>query len=145
VDLDAAHGRGTHIKEIHLDVGQTNSWLVYLDGSPFKATAVWSDLPGEPPTGQPLDPVTPMLVNNLDLWVETEDGSQQFLPWVLDPDLTNKNENVRAAPATTGYDDRNNVEQVYIEAPTAGVYRIVTVHAGGLPGGPSPTNQWLSA
>lgn len=144
VDLDAAHGRGTHIKEIHLDVGQTNSWLVYLDGSPFKATAVWSDLPGEPPTGLPVDPVIPMLVNNLDLWVETEDGSQQFLPWVLDPDLTNKNENVRAAPATTGYDDRNNVEQVYIEAPTAGVYRIVTVHAGGLPGGPSPTNRWLS-
>ncbi len=144
VDLDAANGRGTHIKEIHLDVGQTNSWLVYLDGSPFKATAVWSDLPGIPPAGQPIDPVTPMLVNNLDLWVETVDGSQQFMPWILNPDLTNKNENVRAEPATTGYDDRNNVEQVFIEAPAAGVYRIYAVHAGGLPGGQTPTSQWLS-
>lgn len=144
VDLDSAHGRGTHVKEFQLAVNQTNSWLVYLDGSPFKATAIWSDLPGIPPTNAPIDPVTPMLVNNLDLRVETEDGSQTFLPWVLNPDLTNKSEAARAANATTGYDNRNNVEQVYIAVPTAGLYRIVTVHAGGLPGGPSPTNQWLS-
>ena len=144
IDLDAAHGRGTHVKEFQLAVGQTNSWLVYLDGSPFKVTKAWSDLPGVPPTGLPTDPVTPMLVNNLDLWVETEDGSQQFLPWVLNPDLTNKSEAARSANATTGYDNRNNVEQVYIAAPTAGLYRIVTAHAGGLPGGPNPTNQWLS-
>lgn len=144
IDLDAVDGRGTHVKEFQLDVGQTNSWLVYLDGSPFKATAAWSDLPGIPPTNSPVDPTTPMLVNNIDLRVETEDGSQTFLPWVLNPDLTSKSEAARSANATTGYDDRNNVEQVYIAAPTAGVYRIVTVHAGGLPGGQNPSNQWLS-
>jgi hypothetical protein len=144
INLDATDGRGTHVKEIQLAVGQTNSWLVYLDGSPFRATVVWSDLPGVPPTNAPVDPLTPMLVNNLDLRVETEDGSQTYLPWILNPDLTNKSEAARSANATTGIDSRNNVEQVFIASPTAGVYRIVTAHSGGLPGGQTPTNQWLS-
>lgn len=144
IDLDAAHGRGTHVKEFSLAVGQTNSWLVNLDGSPFKVTTLWSDRPGIPPTNSPIDPVTRMLVNNIDVRVQTEDGSQTFLPWILNPDLTNKSEAARSANATTGNDDRNNIEQVYIAVPTAGVYRIIAGHAGGVPGGQNPTNQWLS-
>lgn len=144
IELDGIDGRGTHIKEIELAVGETNSWLVTLDGSPFKLTGVWSDPPGVPSTNVTIDPTTPMLVHNIDLRVETADGSQTFLPWVLNPDLTNKTEAARAATATTGYDDRNNIEQVVVSAPTAGTYRIVVVHSGGLPGGPMPTNQWVS-
>ena len=144
VELDAADGRGTHIKEIELAVGQTNSWLVYLDGSPFKVTAVWSDLPGVPSAYLLIDDPTPMLVNNLDIRVETEDGTQTFMPWVLNPDLTNKSAAARAASATTGYDDRNNVEQVAIASPTPGLYRIIVTHSGGLPGGPTPAAQWVS-
>lgn len=144
IELDAADGRGTHIKEIELAVGETNSWLVTLDSSPFKLTGVWSDPPGVPSTNVTVDPSTPMLVHNIDLRVETEDGMQTFLPWVLNPDLTNKTEAARATAATTGYDDRNNIEQVMISAPSAGTYRIVVVHSGRLPGGPTPTNQWVS-
>jgi hypothetical protein len=144
IELDGNDGRGTHIKEIELAVGETNSWLVALDGSPFKLTGVWSDPPGVPSTNVTVDPTVPMLVHNIDLRVEAEDGSQTFLPWVLNPDLTNKTEAARATAATTGYDDRNNIEQVVIIAPTAGTYRIVVVHSGGLPGGPTPTNQWVS-
>jgi hypothetical protein len=144
IELDAADGRGTHIKEIELEVGQTNSWLLHLDGSSFKATAVWSDLPGIPSEYLLVDDPTPMLVNNIDVRVETEDGAQVFMPWVLDPDLTNKSVMVRASPATTGYDDRNNVEQVVISTPEPGIYRIVVTHSGGLPGGPAPADQWVS-
>ena len=145
VELDAQDGRGTHIKEIELSVGETNSWLVTLDSSnSFKVTTLWSDPAGIPPTNGMIDPSTPMLVHNIDLRVETEDGSQTYLPWVLNPDLTNKTEAARAAAATTGVDDRNNVEQVFIAAPTSGTYRIVVVHSGGLSGGPTPTNQWVS-
>lgn len=144
IELDGNDGRGTHIKEIELAVGETNSWLVALDGSPFKLTGVWSDPPGVPSTNVTVDPTVPMLVHNIDLRVEAEDGSQVFLPWVLNPDLTNKTEAARAAAATTGYDDRNNIEQVVISAPTAGTYRIVVSHSGGLSGGPTPTNQWVS-
>lgn len=144
VELDASDGRGTHIKEIELAVGQTNSWLVYLDGSSFKVTAVWSDLPGVPSFYLLVDDPTPMLVNNIDIWVEKEDGTQVSMPWILDPDLTNKSATARAAAATTGYDDRNNVEQVALASPTPGIYRIVVTHAGGQQGGPVPGNQWVS-
>ena len=144
IELDATDGRGTHIKEIELSVGETNSWPVVLDGTPFKVTAVWNDLPGTPSTNVFIDDPTPMLVNNIDIWVETEDGAQTFLPWVLNPDLTNKSEAARATAATTGYDNRNNVEQVVLSAPAAGTYRIRIAHAGGLAGGPTPTNQWVS-
>ena len=144
IELDATDGRGTHIKEIELAVGETNSWPVVLDGSPFKVTAVWNDLPGTPSTNILIDDPTPMLVNNIDIWLETEDGTQAFLPWVLNPDLTNKSEAARATAATTGYDNRNNVEQVALSAPAAGTYRIRVAHAGGLAGGPTPTDQWVS-
>jgi len=142
VELDAQHGRGTHIKELELSVGETHSWTVTLDGSPFKATIAWSDLPGIP-TGTVDDP-TPMLVNNLDLWVENEAGTQIFQPWVLDPDLQQERESVRNTPATTGYDDRNNVEQVEMEAPVPGTYKIFVTHAGGTSGGQPTSDQTVS-
>lgn len=145
IGQDAQDGRGTHIKEIELSPGETNSWLVTLDAAnTFKVTALWSDLAGSPSTNIAVDSTTPMLVHNIDLRVETEDGSQTYLPWVLNPDLTNKTEAARIAAATTGVDDRNNVEQVKISSPTAGTYRIVVVHSWGLAGGPPPTNQWVS-
>ena len=142
VELDAQDGRGTHLKEIELAVGATNSWLVDLDGSMFKATIAWNDPPGVP-TGY-ADDSTPMLVNDLDLWVETEDGSQVFRPWILDPDLQDELETNRNAWATTGIDDRNNVEQVLIDSPASGRYRIFIAHTGGTTGGQAPTNQWVS-
>jgi hypothetical protein len=62
----------------------------------------------------------------------------------LNPDLTNKSAVARATTATTGYDDRNNVEQVFIPTPAPGIYRIVLTHSGGLPGGATPADQWVS-
>jgi len=41
-------------------------------------------------------------------------------------------------------DNRNNVEQVYLATPTAGRYRVVVSHSGGLPGGLAPSTQWVS-
>ena len=142
IELDAQHGRGTHIKELELSVIETNSWTVYLDGSAFKVTIAWSDLPGEF-TGY-VDDDTPMLVNNLDLWVENEAGTQIFQPWVLDPDLEQERESVRNTSATTGYDDINNVEQVVISSPAPGYYKIFVTHAGGTSGGQTPSMQKVS-
>ena len=144
IERDAVDGRGTHIKEIELAIGATNSWKVELDGTPFKVTATWSDPPGISPSNVAVDVTTPMLVNNIDIWVETADGTQTFRPWILNPDLTNKSEGARSSAATTGIDNRNNVEQVVLAAPAAGTYRIFVAHAGGVPGGQAPTNQWVS-
>lgn len=142
VELDARDGRGTHLKELEMAVGATNSWLVDVSGLEFKVTIAWNDPPGIP-TGYADDP-TPMLVNDIDLWVETEDGGQVFRPWILDPDLQNEQETNRNAFATTGIDDRNNVEQVLIQNPTSGLYRICIAHNGGTAGGQTPTTQWVS-
>lgn len=145
IELDAFDGRGTHIKEIFLDIDGSVSWWVYSDGSePLKVTIAWSDPAGDPPLTLTVDDPTPMLVNNLDLTIQDESQTETWMPWILDPDLTNKTETARATAATTGYDDRNNVEQVYIAEPAEGYYLITVTHAGGHAGGPSPTGQWVS-
>ena len=145
LELDAFRGRGTHIKELYLNVNSALTWRVYSDGTePLKVTIAWSDPAGDPPQSLILDNPTPMLVNNLDLTVENDAQPNTWMPWVLNPDLTNKSEATRATAASTGYDDRNNVEQVYIAEPEQGYYRITVSHAGGLPAGQPPSAQWVS-
>lgn len=143
VELDQQHGRGTHIKEFQVGVGQSLSYEFDLDGSPFRATLTWSDPAGVGQTATEAD-TTPRLVNNLDIRIERVGATNVYYPWILNPDLTNKTEAVRAAAATRGVDNRNNVEQVVITNAPPGRYRIVVTHAGGLPGGPAPSAQWVS-
>jgi len=125
-------------------VSNTVSWEVDVDSVPFKATAAWSDPAGPATNVVIVDLTKPMLVNNIDLRVEKVGATNVYYPWILNPDLTNKTESARAAAATTGVDNRNNVEQVYIANPTPGKYRIVVTHSGGLLGGPVPSAQWVS-
>lgn len=56
------------------------------------------------------------LINDLDLQVDR--GGSVTLPWVLDPSNPQ-------APATRGVDNRNNMEQVTLENPAAGNYKII--------------------
>jgi hypothetical protein len=144
VERDQQHGRGTHIKEFQIGVSNTISWEVDIDSVPFKVTTTWSDPAGPATNVVVVDPVRPMLVNNIDLRVERVGATNVYYPWILNPDLTNKTESARAAAATTGVDNRNNVEQVYVGSPTPGRYRIVVTHSGALPGGLSPSSQWVS-
>jgi len=47
IELDQQHGRGTHIKEFQLAVGESFAWEVDLtNGVPFRATLGWSDPAG---------------------------------------------------------------------------------------------------
>jgi len=89
---------------------------------PFKVTIAWTDPPGTPPPPS-VDPPTQILVNDLDLRVE-RDGTIYY-PWVLDPSTP-------AAAATTGDNNRDNVEQVLITTPTAGRYTVTVSHKGTL-------------
>jgi len=145
IELDHRHGRGTHIKEFRLAVGESLAWEVDLtNGVPFRATLCWTDPAGPQLTNVVVDRTTPVLVNNLDLRVERVGATNVYYPWILNPDLTNKTEAARSAVATTGVDNRNNVEQVSITNPPTGRYRIVVTHSGGLPGGLAPSAQWAS-
>jgi hypothetical protein len=85
-----------------------------------------------------------MLMNNVDIRVERVGTTNVYLPWVLNPDLTNKTAQARSAAATRGVDNRNNVERVSIASPPAGDYRITVTHSGGLPGNPAPSTQKIS-
>ena len=87
----------------------------------LKVMLYWHDAPTEPYAAS-------ALVNNLDLRVDG--GGVQHLPWVLDSTPANVDQ-----PATRGIDDLNNVEQVAIDAPAAGVYEAV-ITANNMQDGP---------
>ncbi len=146
VGQDYALGRGSLIKEFSLEPTQSVSWIVTSAGTqPLSVTAAWSDPPGPALTSiTNADPVNPMLVNNIDIRLERVGATNVYLPWVLNPDLTNKTSAARSAAATRGVDNRNNVERISITSPAAGDYRITVTHSGGLPGNPAPSTQNIS-
>jgi len=89
--------------------------------SNLKATLVWDDPAGLPNTAR-------ALVNDLDLVVIDPLGRRWF-PWTLNPAAP-------AEPAVRGRVDRlNNVEQVFVEEPTAGEWT-VEVAGFAVPSGP---------
>ncbi len=109
------------IRERTLRHGETDTIRVVSDGTkPLKVTIVWNDPPGTPPPVR-LDPPDRVLVNDLDLRVTN--GTTIYMPWVLNPANP-------AAPATTGDNVVDNVEQVLIPNPQAGVYTITVTHKG---------------
>ncbi len=116
-----------HMIEDVLVSGTTISYeVLWNETDDLRATLVWTDPAGTPVFG--LNNTTPMLVNDLDLRIISPSGVTNF-PWILDP----------ANPshaATTGDNNLDNVEQVYIADPTeSGTYTIQIAHKGTLSGG----------
>ncbi len=111
VDLVAA-GR---FLESEVAPGQTYGVLVLVGASDteLKVTLAWDD-----PAGTPV--VDPALVNDLDLRV-IGPGATVNLPWTLDPG------NPTAPAVRTQRDGVNNIEQVVIDAPAPGAYRVEVV------------------
>ena len=109
---------------------------VYSNGSePLKVTICWTDVEGNPTSAQ-LDPITPMLVNDLDLRI-TKDASTYY-PWKL------SRNNPTNAATQNSENNVDNVEVVYIANPVAGNYNIVIDHDGTLSGGSQPYSIILS-
>jgi len=124
---DLAGDGHTHIKEVALPSGETISFPVLATNTrPLKVTMVWTDPPG-PMLSPSVGPTNLVLVNDLDLRVVSPSGATNF-PWVLNPASPTN-------PATTGDNFRDNVEQVYIAAPTDAVYTVQVSHKGALSNG----------
>ena len=121
VQVISDEGNGHQIIEGSLADGVADSHAVSVTrpDSVLTATLVWADPPGVP-LAPSLDPPDPMLVNDLDLRVIR--GANTWLPWVLDPSNP-------AAPATTGDNMRDNVEQLRIAADTCS-YAVEVRHKG---------------
>jgi methionine-rich copper-binding protein CopC len=106
--IDQIAQNQTHTYTITVPAGATR----------LKVLGTWSDVAAPITTG-----VT--LVNDLD--IKVNDGTTDFLPWVLNPAQPND-------VAVRGNDNRNNIEQITIDNPTAGTYTI-TVTGTNVPMG----------
>jgi len=120
------------ITEASLSDGESDEYLVDSDGAaPLRATIVWTDPPGTPPPPS-LNPSTPMLVNDLDIRLEHVQTSTIYHPYVMDP-------SVSKTEAFVGDNIVDNVEQIHIDSPPAGDYRLTVTHKGTL-----ASEQWYS-
>jgi len=118
--------RTENFLEGDVNAGTTHSILVFVNpgDTELKITLAWDDVPGTPN-------VNPVLVNDLDLKV-FDPSSQQHFPWTLGG-LANP-----SAPAVrTQADHVNNIEQVVVDNPTPGAWR-VEVYGYDVPDGPQP-------
>lgn len=115
------------IDEAILNEGGSFQMILSADGSEdIKVTISWTDPAGQPVSPQ-LDPLDPMLVNDLDLRVTS--GSSTYYPWKLNRDTPT------AAATNNGENNVDNVEVVFIENPAAGQYTVTVDHDGSLSGG----------
>ena len=97
----------------------------------IKVTIAWTDLPGDvcsPPNNDAWNCNDRMLVNDLDLRLFNLNDNTVYSPWRLNPSMP-------ASPATRGDNDRDNVEQIFVEDLPAGEYAILVTHKGNLTGG----------
>jgi hypothetical protein len=120
IKQDSTNSAKNQIKEVLLNNGQYVSFPVVSKGgtnNPLKVTICWIDPVGSPNAVTNLYNPAIKLVNDLDLRVYSPSGTVTNYPWILNPDLTNRTSVARSAAATTGDDNRNNVEQVYIANP----------------------------
>ncbi|HSG67817.1 MAG TPA: S8 family serine peptidase, partial [Bacteroidales bacterium] len=109
------------LDELVLNNGETYTREVTVpEGTPeLRITISWTD-PAATPLVAQLDPLTPMLVNDLDLHI-TDVNDNTYYPFKLDP------QNPSAAATSDSRNNVDNVELVSIMQPTPGTY---TIHIG---------------
>lgn len=106
-----------------------DTFLVESDGSaPLKATIVWTDpsyknIPRT--TEEAYNNRTSRLVNDLDLRITNVQTNEVYYPWKLDI-------NNPMNEALKGDNTVDNVEQVLIENPKPGIYKVEVSHKGNL-------------
>jgi alpha-tubulin suppressor-like RCC1 family protein len=123
----ASTGRAV-VTEGTLEANGIYTMTVLTTGSePLKATLVWTDPPGTPPSPS-LDPPTKVLVNNLELQIADTEAMTNYLPWVLDAATP-------ANPPRRAVNNSDNVEQVVVDPAATKTYTISVYHSGALTGG----------
>jgi len=119
------------ISESILEQGSTQTINMVASGNgPLIATLCWTDPEATPvASASALNNPALRLVNDLDIRIKDTQNAT-YLPWVLNPASP-------AAPATTGDNFRDNVEQIYIANATPGKsYTLTVSHKGTLSRGP---------
>lgn len=106
-------------------------------GKPIKITICWTDKSGTPVTSDKLNNTKVMLVNDLDIRLKRMSDNTIYLPYVLNPASP-------SSAATTGDNTRDNVEQIYLQSPTAGVYTLTISNKGTLYASTQPYSLFIS-
>ncbi|MCD4731910.1 MAG: S8 family serine peptidase [Bacteroidales bacterium] len=116
------------IDELELEEGVTYDREINVpDGvSDLTITICWTD-PAGFPVGAQLDPLDPMLINDLDISI-VDENLNSYYPYKLDP------LNPSAQATNDSKNAVDNIEMVYISEPTAGTYTIYVDHDGSLQG-----------
>lgn len=119
------NGLNSWVSEERMNQGDSKTFEFYSDGTqPLIASITWTDVPGEPNNGQRgANDLFRALVNDLDIRI-TKDGNTYF-PWKLF-------DNPSLGAFRTEDNDRDNVEIVKIDNPTAGNYTITITHKNTL-------------
>jgi len=106
-----------------------NQEFIWDGTSAIRVTLCWTDPSGTSTTTADLR--TARLRNNLNLKIIAPDNSE-FFPYVM-PFVGTWTQASMSLPATTGVNNTDNVEQIFIAAPAAvGVYRAVISYSGTL-------------
>jgi hypothetical protein len=127
VQLMAGIGDTTMLESLSLANSGSYSRTFYCDGlRPLVLTLAWND-PAAPVSTYTLNNSTPVLVNDLDLRVVRNSDGLVFEPYRLPAGLP-------ASPAQTGDNTRDNIEQVRLDTPSAGLYTVQVTHKGALNG-----------
>ncbi len=116
-----------NIIESQLNYNSTTPYTktVVSNGSaPLKITLCWTDRPGNPASGA-VDESTKKLINDLDVRLTRLNDNTVYYPYILNPATPN-------AAATTGDNTRDNVEQIFVNAPSAGTYAVTVSYKGSL-------------
>jgi len=118
------NGLTSWVSEESLSNNQTFTMTVNSNGTtPLIASITWTDLPGQIFNSGAANNPTPALVNDLDIRI-TRNGTTYY-PWKLTSSPNN--------PAIRTEDNNvDNVEQIKIDAPSAGQYTITINHKGTL-------------
>ncbi|NLX21919.1 MAG: S8 family serine peptidase [Phycisphaerae bacterium] len=120
--VDLLRTRG--VREESIEQSEARSFLVEIPPgtTELRATLAWDDPPGAVNT-------IPQLVNDLDLVAITPDGRTVHFPWTVDPAYPDQ-------PAVRSQPDRvNNIEQVVVDQPAAGLW-VIRVNGHTVPLGP---------
>lgn len=127
VQVLAGRGDSTLVESLTLTNSGTYSRSFYSDGQqPLVLTLAWNDPAAAVSTYMVNNPA-PVLVNDLDLrLIRISDGAV-FEPFRLVSGQP-------AAAAQTGDNNRDNIEQVRLMTPTAGMYTVQITHKGALSG-----------
>ncbi len=111
----------------------TRTFRVYAPGdTALRTTLCWTD-PYGPIVGVGLNPRDTILINDLDIRLIKLDDDTVFEPYILIPETPD-------APAQTGDNFRDNVEQIYLPVAEKGYYDLVVTHKDSI----TDTTQYFS-